>query len=225
MHPAGRRPLAGDRMFELLPPLPLLSAFLAASLVLAVTPGPGVFYVVTRSLLEGRRAGLASVAGVALGNFGNAIAASLGLAALFALSSAAFLTVKYAGALYLVYLGVKALRAPLADELPPAAPARHVLRDGFIVALFNPKTAIFFAAFLPQFMGGGASPALQGPLLGVVFVLIAAITDTIYALAAGALAPRLRRAGAARSLGRLLTGGAFIALGLFTALSGARHAR
>ena len=213
-------------MFELLPPLPLLSAFLAASLVLAVTPGPGVFYVVTRSLLEGRRAGLASVAGVALGNLGNAIAASLGLAALFALSSAAFLTVKYAGALYLVYLGVKALRAPLAGAPPPpAAPARHVLRDGFIVALFNPKTAIFFAAFLPQFMSGAAPPALQGPLLGVIFVLLAAITDTIYALAAGALAPRLRRAGAARSLGRLLTGGAFIALGLFTALSGARHAR
>jgi threonine/homoserine/homoserine lactone efflux protein len=213
-------------MFELLPPLPLLSAFLAASLVLAVTPGPGVFYVVTRSLLEGRRAGLASVAGVALGNLGNAIAASLGLAALFALSSAAFLTVKYAGALYLVYLGVKALRAPLASELPPpAAPARHVLRDGFIVALFNPKTAIFFAAFLPQFMGGGAAPALQGPLLGVIFVLLAAITDSIYALAAGALAPRLRRARAARALGRLLTGGAFIGLGLFAALSGARHAR
>jgi threonine/homoserine/homoserine lactone efflux protein len=121
---------------------------------------------------------------------------------------------------------VKALRAPLPGEpVPPTAPARHVLRDGFIVALFNPKTAIFFAAFLPQFMGGGAPPALQGPLLGVIFVLLAAITDTIYALAAGALAPRLRRARAARALGRLLTGGAFIGLGLFTALSGARHAR
>lgn len=213
-------------MLESLPPLPLLSAFLVASLVLAVTPGPGVFYVVTRSLLEGRRAGLASVAGVALGNLGNAIAASLGLAALFALSSAAFVAVKYAGALYLVYLGVKALRAPLAGEDPlPAAPAGNVLRDGFIVALLNPKTAIFFAAFLPQFMGGGAPPALQAPLLGMIFVLLAAITDTVYALAAGALAPRLRRARPARALGRVLTGGAFIGLGLFTALSGARHAR
>lgn len=214
-------------MSDLLPPLHLLTAFLAASLVLAVTPGPGVFYVVTRSLLEGRRAGLASVAGVALGNLCNALGASLGLAALFAVSSVAFLVVKYAGALYLVYLGVKALRTPVAGDTPMPAPTRsgRVFRDGFIVALLNPKTAIFFAAFLPQFMGAGASPALQGPLLGMIFVLIAASTDTLYALTAGAVAPLLRRARAARSLGRLLTGGAFIGLGLFTALSGARHAR
>jgi len=214
-------------MTDLLPPLHLLTAFLAASLVLAVTPGPGVFYVVTRSLLEGRRAGLASVAGVALGNLGNALGASLGLAALFAVSSAAFLAVKYAGALYLVYLGVKVLRAPVADATPVPARTRgaRVFRDGFVVALLNPKTAIFFAAFLPQFMGGGAPPALQGPLLGMIFVLIAASTDTLYALAADALAPMLRRARAAQPLGRLLTGGAFIGLGLFTAFSGARHAR
>jgi threonine/homoserine/homoserine lactone efflux protein len=99
-------------MSDFLPAWPLLSAFLIASFILAITPGPGVFYIVTRSLLQGRRFGLASVAGVALGNFGNAVGASLGLAALFAVSSLAFLVVKYAGALYLVYLGVQALRAP-----------------------------------------------------------------------------------------------------------------
>ena len=97
-------------MHDLLPAWPLLSAFLVASLVLAVTPGPAVFYIVTRSVAQGRRCGLASVAGVALGNLGNAIGASLGLAVLFAVSSVAFTVVKYAGALYLVYLGVQAMR-------------------------------------------------------------------------------------------------------------------
>ncbi|MEF8716028.1 MAG: LysE family transporter, partial [Accumulibacter sp.] len=91
-------------MTDLFPPWPILSAFLFASLVLAITPGPGVLYIVTRSLVQGRRSGLVSVAGVALGNLGNALAASVGLAALFAASSLAFAVVKYAGALYLFYL-------------------------------------------------------------------------------------------------------------------------
>src|SRR5882672_2530306 len=99
-------------MQHVLPSWPLLSAFLVASLILAVTPGPGVFYIVTRSLLQGRRHGIASVLGVALGNLGNAIGASIGLAALFAISALAFTLVKYAGAAYLVYLGAQALRAP-----------------------------------------------------------------------------------------------------------------
>src|SRR5437868_8654587 len=97
-------------MLDLLPPFPLLGAFLVASFVLAVTPGPGVFYIVARSVTQGRLSGLASVAGVALGNLGNAVGASLGLAALFAVSSLAFTVVKYLGALYLVWLGVQALR-------------------------------------------------------------------------------------------------------------------
>ena len=99
-------------MNDLLPPWPLLAAFLAASFLLAITPGPGVLYIVTRSLAQGRRSGLASVAGVALGNFCNAMAAAIGLGALLTVSAAAFIAVKYAGALYLVYLGVQALRTP-----------------------------------------------------------------------------------------------------------------
>src|SRR5204863_3300806 len=105
---------------DLLPAWPLLSAFLVASLILAVTPGPGVFYIVTRSIAQGRRCGLASVAGVALGNLGNAIGASLGLAALFAVSSLAFTIVKYLGALYLIYLGIQALPHLTATEAPAA---------------------------------------------------------------------------------------------------------
>src|SRR5262245_50498108 len=127
-------------MHELLPSWPMLSVFLLATLVLAVTPGPGVFYIVTRSIAQGRSAGLASVAGVALGNLGNAIGASIGLAALFAVSSLAFTVVKYAGAAYLVYLGIQALRAPAVnaptDSMQPVE-LRRIFRDGFLVALLN----------------------------------------------------------------------------------------
>jgi threonine/homoserine/homoserine lactone efflux protein len=217
-----------ESIMDVLPPCPLLSAFLAASFILAVTPGPGVFYIVTRSVLQGRRHGLASVGGVALGNLGNAVGASVGLAALFAVSSVAFTVVKYAGALYLIYLGIQALCSPQSDNNSPAPePARlsRIFRDGFLVALLNPKTAIFFAAFLPQFMSAGTVPILQSVALGALFVAIAAVTDTAYALAAGAVAPVLARARGVRVLGRYLTGGAFIGLGVFTALAGARSGK
>ncbi|MCW5655377.1 LysE family translocator [Hydrogenophaga sp.] len=215
-------------MTDILPPWPLLSAFLLASLALAVTPGPAVFYILARSLSQGRRNGLASVFGVALGNFGNALGAALGLAALFALSSLAFTVVKYTGAAYLVYLGVQAIRAPAAspgDATPVPLPLRRVFRDGFVVALLNPKTTLFFAAFLPQFMTPQASHAAQSVALGAIFVLVAAVSDTAYALTAGWVAPALRRATGLRRAGRYLTGGAFIGLGLLAAFSGPRAPR
>ncbi|HUN94228.1 MAG TPA: LysE family translocator [Burkholderiaceae bacterium] len=203
-----------------LPSWPLLAAFLAASLVLAVTPGPGVFYIVTRTLAQGRRAGLASVGGVAAGNLANGIAAIAGLAAVFAVSAFAFTVVKFAGAAYLIILGVRALRH--ADAAPPPArfdrsPPWKILRDGFFVALLNPKTAIFFAAFLPQFIPPGADPGRQGIALAAIFVALAATTDCAYALAASRIAPRLLAWRGARRAGRLLTATAFIGLGVFTA--------
>lgn len=213
---------------HVLPSGPLLSAFLVASLILAVTPGPAVFYIVTRSVAQGRRHGLASVAGVALGNLGNAIGASLGLAALFAVSSLAFTVVKYAGALYLVYLGVQALRlAPPSGEpgYAPPAPLRRVFRDGFVVALLNPKTTIFFAAFLPQFMSPDTASLGQSIALGSIFVAIAAVTDSAYAVAAAKLGPVLGRARRVRATGRYLSAGAFIGLGLFTALAATERAQ
>lgn len=215
-------------MQQVLPAWPLLAAFLVASLVLAVTPGPAVFYIVTRTLAQGRRAGLASVAGVALGNLGNAFAASLGLAALFAVSSVAFIIVKYFGAAYLVYLGVMALRTSgnAAATVPlKGGGLRTIFRDGLVVALLNPKTTIFFAAFLPQFMRPDASAVLQSMLLGSLFVAIAALTDTGYVLAASAFAPLVGRLRGARDLGRYVKAGAFIGLGIFTAASGARGAK
>lgn len=207
---------------------PLLAAFLLASVVLAATPGPGVVYIVARTLARGRRAGLASVAGVALGNLGNAVGASIGLAALFSVSSLAFTVVKFAGAAYLVYLGIQALRRSAPDsqacDLPPAEPA-HIFRDGLVVALLNPKTALFFAAFLPQFMNPSASAVLQSVALGAIFVLIAACTDTAYVFGAMAAAPAFRRLKTGRQWGRYATALALIGLGAYTAVAGSRAAR
>lgn len=214
-------------MTDLIPPWPLLSAFCLASLVLALTPGAGVLYIVTRSMVHGQRFGLVSVAGVALGNLGNALAAAVGLAALFAVSSLAFVVVKYAGAVYLVYLGLQMLRSSHAEHpaaVPDVAPLRRVFRDGFVVAVLNPKTTLFFAAFLPQFLSPHAPATAQGMLLGSLFVSIAAVTDSAYALAAGAVAPALRR-GAVRRMGRRLGGAVFVGLGLFAALAGSRVAK
>jgi len=208
-------------MTDLLPAWTLLTAFVSASLLLAITPGPGVLYIITRSLAQGRSAGLASVAGVALGNLVNAIGAAVGLAALFSVSSMAFTVVKYLGAAYLVYLGIRTLTADRNEPSKPV-PTRtpRVFRDGLWVAVLNPKTTLFFAAFLPQFMDPGANPMLQGLSLGVLFVVIAAATDSIYALAAGTIGPAIGRGQRLRWLGRWLSGTTFIGLGLFAALGG-----
>jgi len=217
-------------MIDPFPPWPLFSAFLLASFVLAITPGPGVLYIVTRSIVQGRRTGLVSVAGVALGNLGNALAASVGLAALFAVSSLAFSAVKFGGALYLIYLGVKMLRSISADNaitLPPDRPTWRVFRDGVVVALLNPKTTVFYAAFLPQFLDPDAAPLFQSMALASLFVLIAAITDSVYALAFGAVALTSTIRGRIVSrvtghLGRRLGGSVLIGLGVFAAFSGSR---
>lgn len=206
----------------MLPDTPLLLAFVGASLVLALTPGPAVVYIVARTLAQGRACGLASVLGVALGNLSNAVGAALGLAALFAISSVAFTVVKWAGAAYLVYLGIRMWRAvpaiANATLKTPVQPLRRVFRDGFMVALLNPKTTLFFAAFLPQFMDARASPLLQTLALGGVFIGIAGCTDLIYVLTASLVAPRLNRAARHAVWGNRLAGTSFIALGVLTAM-------
>ncbi len=211
--------------WHLLPPLPLMLAFAAASLVLALTPGPAVVYIVARTLAQGRVAGLASAVGVALGNFGNALGAALGLAVLFAVSSAAFTVVKLAGAAYLVWMGLRmwreasrASQAGVAREMQRRSTGQ-VFRDGLVVALLNPKTALFFAAFLPQFISAPEHAVAQSVVLGGLFALIAASTDTGYVLLASLVAPRLRQAAGARRLGQRAAGTAFIGLGLLAAVS------
>jgi len=211
-----------------LPDPPLVAGFVAASLVLALTPGPGVLYIVARCMSQGRQAGIASLVGVACGNLANALAATLGLAALMAVLPAAFTLVQWAGAAYLVWLGVQALRRPAsigeATGAPPQA-LRRVFRDGLFVALLNPKTTLFFAALLPQFVSPGGSPALQSALLGALFVAIAAITDLGYVLASAALAPRLARLRGAGTVARYVSAGTYFGLGIFAVVSGSRPAR
>jgi threonine/homoserine/homoserine lactone efflux protein len=212
-------------VIEVLPSWSVFATFVAASLVLAITPGPGVVYIVSRSLADGRRHGLASVLGVALGNLGNALAASVGLAGVFAVSAAAFTVVKYAGACYLIYLGIRTLRQRHTDAPPSVAiPARlwRVVRDGFVVALLNPKTAIFFAAFLPQFLRPATASFFETAILGSIFVAVAAVTDTGYALVAGALTPRVARALGVHAVARHVSGFTLVGLGVFTAITPTR---
>lgn len=221
--------------------------FLLASLALAVTPGPGVLFIVARALAAGRRAALLSVAGVALGNFANAVAAALGLAAVLASSSMAFTVLKWAGAAYLLYLGLRAWRAPAATvessalldasvdgrgpagkeataaaDSPRAAPGSF--REAFWVALLNPKTTLFFAAFLPPFVQPGASVLAQTLGLGATFVAIAAVTDTAYALGAAWLRPWLSRGPRLQVWGRRASAAVYVLLGVFAALAEHRPA-
>jgi threonine/homoserine/homoserine lactone efflux protein len=217
-------------MDHLLPPLPLLLAFLGASLALAITPGPGVLYIVARTLAQGRASGLASVAGVGLGNFANALLAAFGVAALLAVSALAFEILKWAGALYLIWLGVQqwrsASQSPVLEaasvHVEPASTTR-TLREGIVVSLLNPKTTLFFAAFLPQFISAnGLGAVAQSVSLSAMFVAIAACTDSAYVLLAAWVAPRLTRAHSAQRWGKRAAGSAFIGLGLLTAISGRR---
>ena len=207
---------------------PSFAVFVFASFILAVTPGPGVIYLVMRTLSQGRKAGLASIGGVALGNLGNASIAALGLAVVIAASSTAFLIVKLAGASYLVFLGIRALAAKsTASSVTRRDPisCTKAFRDGFLVALLNPKTALFFAAFLPQFISPSGSPLTQSLLLGGIFVLIAICTDTAYVIAADTLGPRFIKLLGWRSSGRYVTATTFIALGVYLALGARRAAK
>jgi threonine/homoserine/homoserine lactone efflux protein len=203
---------------------PSFNLFVIAAFVLAVIPGPGVLYIVNRTLRQGRQAGLASVLGVAVGNLCNAAAASMGLAALLAASANAFTAVKLAGAAYLVFLGFKTFFAKPAVATPSRS-SNGLVRlfvDGFVVALLNPKTALFFAALLPQFIDPAAAALPQSLTLGALFVSIAACTDSLYVLMAAALSRTLGKNPAAQSLGRFVSALTLIGLGIFAALTSPR---
>jgi threonine/homoserine/homoserine lactone efflux protein len=205
----------------LIPPA-RLALFLGATLALTLTPGPAVLFIVTRSVAEGRRAGFLSVLGVGLGNAVHALAAALGVAALLASSPLAFSAVRYLGAGYLVLLGVRKLLERAAPEAAAPAPAspHHLLRQGFLVALLNPKTALFFLAFLPQF-ADPARGAVAGQilLLGALFELVAVTTDTCYVLLSGTFAAWLRRSQGTARAGRWLSGAVYVGLGAVAALA------
>jgi threonine/homoserine/homoserine lactone efflux protein len=190
-------------------------------LALLALPGPAVLYVVTRSLDQGRRAGLVSMLGVETGTFTYALAAAAGLTGLIAASRTGFDIVKYAGAAYLIYLGVRKLlqRDP---ETPAAGAGSRLYLRGLIVQLLNPKIAIFFLAFLPQFVASSRGPvAVQVLVLGTTFTLLAALSDGTYALLAGVVGNWLRGERGRRFL--RLSGGVYIGLGIVAAVSGTAH--
>ena len=213
---------------SLLPPPHDLLLFILAALVLLLIPGPAVLYIVARSVEQGRRAGLASSAGIATGGLAHVVAATLGLSALLVSSAEAYSVVKYAGAAYLFYLGIKKLRErPASDhELTQvqALPLRAVYAQGVLVNVLNPKTAIFFFAFLPQFV----SPArghvsLQFFALGMLFTMMGFTSDTVWALTAGSAARWLRRNRTFIRNQHYISGTVYLGLGLATAVSGSRH--
>ena len=199
-----------------MPSASAFALFCLASVALAVVPGPAVTYVVMHSVDKCRRAGLASAAGVASGGLVHLAAATVGLSALIASSATAFTAVKLVGAAYLVVVGLRRLAgADEAEEVqaPPAALAR-LYRQGVLVNVFNPKTALFFLAFLPQFVDPHASIPPQVALLGLVFATIAFASDCTYALLADLLAGRLRRSGRGARVRRYVSGLVFLALGI-----------
>lgn len=199
---------------------PLFGVFLLAGFLLAVTPGPAVLYLVARSVDQGRRAGVVSCLGVFSATLVHITAAALGLSALMLSSALLFSLVKYAGAAYLLFLGIQALIRPVPGvaETPPPAPLGRIWMDGFLVNLLNPKTTLFFLAFLPQFV----DPALGNPtgqvvILGLTFGIMAFGTDLTWALVAGTLGQAVRRHAGFRRAQKYVSGGLYLALGLFAA--------
>jgi threonine/homoserine/homoserine lactone efflux protein len=203
-----------------------LVLFMTGAMLLLLVPGPAVLYITSRSIGLGRAAGLVSAMGIAVGTLFHAAAATLGLSALLVSSASAFRFVKYAGAAYLIYLGIRTLRRGDAVVPDPSRERRSlssIFGQGVLVNLLNPKTALFFLAFLPQFVDPARGHAtLQIFELGVLFALMGWMSDSVWALVSGTFAEHIRGSVRLRSTQRKVSGGALIALGLASAFSGAK---
>jgi threonine/homoserine/homoserine lactone efflux protein len=204
-----------------------LPVFLLAALVLLLTPGPAVLYIVARSVDQGRLAGLVSVLSIEVGNFVHVLAATFGLSLILVSSALAFSIVKYLGAAYLIYLGARRLLTREPEHHPTTFRRQSlwsIFRQGVLVAILNPKTALFFFAFLPQFADSTKGPvSLQLLTLGCLFVLMAIVTDGLYALLAGSIGQWLKGTRAFLRFERYVVGAVYIVLGLTAALAEAKH--
>ena len=204
-----------------------LGAFVLASLVVLIIPGPAVLYVVARSLSQGRSAGLASVLGLSAGGLVHVLAATLGLSAILVTSATAFTLVKLAGALYLIYLGLRALLGsdPVGVDQPLQVRSFwQLFRDGVAVNALNPKIAVFFLAFLPQFVSPEAGSApLQIMALGLLYLALGLVTDWAYAVGASWVRDGARSAVIEGPWPRRISGGLYIGLGVTAALSGRKN--
>ena len=210
-----------------MPHLSAILAFATASVILLLIPGPAVLYIVNRSVSDGREAGFAAVAGLSLGNLVHALAAAAGLSAVLATSATAFNAVKWLGAGYLVFVGVRTLLTKPLDIDPdqPGVTPRRAFTQGVVVNVLNPKVALFFLSFLPQFIHPEQGrPGLQALVLGIVFVLIGCCTDGTYSLIASTLRSVLLRGRTLPFIRRWVAGTVFIGLGLVAATASASHA-
>jgi threonine/homoserine/homoserine lactone efflux protein len=205
-----------------MPSLSAYALFLTTAIVLLLVPGPAVLYVVTRSIEMGRSGGLASVAGITTGTVAYVALAAAGLSSLILASAVAFDAVKYVGAAYLFLLGVRrllgrGLEPPAEDAVPRTR--RRAYTQGVVVNLTNPKTIVFVFAFLPQFVDPGAHHAwLQVVVLGLSFALLGFLSDSMWALAAGTVADRLRGSVGIARVQRWFGGGVLVGLGILAAV-------
>jgi threonine/homoserine/homoserine lactone efflux protein len=193
-----------------------LAAFGISSLALLVIPGPAVLYIINRSVADGRNVALAAVAGLEIGNFMHVIAATVGLSAVIATSAAAFSAVKWIGAGYLIYIGIRtlAIKPQVVNQLNDPMSRRRAFTQGIVVNTFNPKVALFFLSFLPQFIDADrGSAALQSLVLGSTFVVLGCISDSLFAILASALRGTLLRGKSLPFVQRYVAGSVFIALG------------
>lgn len=210
-----------------MPDLASFTVFLSAAIILAITPGPGLFYVMTRSLKGGRMEGISSALGTSIGGMFHVLAAALGISVILAASAVAFNLIKYLGAAYLVYMGLKTLFA--SDGLPntdniKSTGTRQAFFQGITVEALNPKTALFFLAFIPQFINPEGIVFVQFILLGSLSVFLNTTADFVMASLAGPIGQRLKANPKLRTRQRYATGTGLIALGGYVALTGDKAA-
>ncbi|HVH59910.1 MAG TPA: LysE family translocator [Candidatus Sulfotelmatobacter sp.] len=198
-----------------------LLLFLAAALLLAITPGPGIFYVLARSLAGGKREGILSSLGTFVGGLFHVFAAALGLSAILAASAVAFHTVKYAGAAYLVWLGIRMIRTRNAEmTVEAASPSKRAFRQGILTEVLNPKTALFFLSFIPQFVAPAHGHLFfQFALLGSISVGLNTAADLVVVGMASPLERKLKNSLRFRRRQRTASGIGMIGLGAYLALA------
>lgn len=199
--------------------------FVVAAAALLIIPGPAVFYIMARSIDQGKKAGLISVLGVSLGGAIHVLAGAIGVSAILMTSATAFTIVKYLGAAYLIYLGCKSLfsKAESTTSEIPKAPRKKLVKifyESALVEIMNPKTALFFLAFFPQFISPSAgSVTVQFLLLGTIFIILALLSDGLYAALAASLRKRIVGSNVSSKVMNRITGYLYIALGVFSAFA------
>ncbi len=206
-----------------MPDLSSITLFIAAASVLLIVPGPAVIYIVNRSLDQGKLAGIISVLGIGTGTLIHITAAVLGISAILASSAVAFNILKYAGALYLIYLGIQKFLSedePLFDNHYTKIKFSKIFYQGIIVNLLNPKTALFFFAFLPQFVNPKENVTLQILILGFLLILMGLISDGMYALLAGYLGSWIKKRIQLLRAQKYVSGTIYFALGITAVFSG-----